>query len=100
MGIGIFFIGSIFGGLMLKTRHRGPAGDDCLPVGHVARSSLTPVAGPRSSCPELGIIDRDELPGVSETLDAAALTYLAAFVASLGNLLYLLTLLNGGRRND
>jgi len=31
--------------------------------------------------PELGIIDRDELPGVSETLDAAALTYLAAFVA-------------------
>jgi len=25
-----------------------------------------------------------------------ALTYLAAFVASLGNLLYLLTLLNGG----
>ena len=28
------------------------------------------------------------------------LTYLAAFVSSLGNLLYLLALLNGGRRND
>jgi hypothetical protein len=37
---------------------------------------------------------------VCETLDAAALTYLAAFISSLGNLLYLLALLNGGRRDD
>lgn len=40
----------------------------------------------------LGIIDRDEMPGVSKTLDAAALTYVAAFVASLGNLIYLFLL--------
>lgn len=48
----------------------------------------------------LGILDADEMPGVNETLDAAALTYVAAFVASLGNLLYLLLLLSGGRRDD
>jgi Zn-dependent membrane protease YugP len=40
---------------------------------------------------ELGIIDRDEMPGVSETLNAAALTYVAAFVGALLNLLYLLS---------
>jgi Zn-dependent membrane protease YugP len=44
---------------------------------------------------ELGILDRDEMPGVNETLNAAALTYLAAFVGSLLNLLYLLS----NRRN-
>ncbi len=37
----------------------------------------------------LGIIERDELQGVEKTLDAAAFTYVAAFIASLGNLLYL-----------
>ena len=40
----------------------------------------------------LGIIDRDEIPGVTRTLDAAGFTYVAAFVASLGNLLYLFAL--------
>lgn len=44
---------------------------------------------------ELGIIDRDEMPGVRQTLDAAALTYVAAFVTSLLYLLYLLS----ARRN-
>ncbi|HEY1765129.1 MAG TPA: zinc metallopeptidase, partial [Opitutaceae bacterium] len=39
----------------------------------------------------LGILDRDEMPGVNETLDAAALTYLAAFVSSLLILLQLLS---------
>ncbi len=48
----------------------------------------------------LGIVDRDEMKGVNETLDAAALTYVAAFVASLGTLLYLLMLISGNRRND
>lgn len=48
----------------------------------------------------LGILERDEMKGVNETLDAAALTYVAAFVATLGNLLYLLSMLSGGRRND
>jgi len=47
----------------------------------------------------LGIVDRDEMPGVSETLDAAALTYVAAFVASLGSLLHILMLLSGRREN-
>ena len=47
----------------------------------------------------LGILDRDEMNGVNETLDAAALTYVAAFVAALGSLLYILSLLSG-RRDD
>lgn len=44
---------------------------------------------------ELGIVDRDEMPGVTETLNAAALTYVAAFVSSLLYLLYLVS----SRRN-
>lgn len=44
---------------------------------------------------ELGILDRDEMPGVNETLNAAALTYVAAFISALLNLLYLLS-----RRDD
>jgi uncharacterized protein len=43
----------------------------------------------------LGILDRDEMGGVNETLNAAALTYLAAFVSSLIYLLYLVS----SRRN-
>jgi Zn-dependent membrane protease YugP len=39
----------------------------------------------------LGILDQDEMPGVNQTLDAAALTYLAAFVSVLLNLLSLLS---------
>ncbi|NQY32443.1 MAG: zinc metallopeptidase [Coraliomargarita sp.] len=38
----------------------------------------------------LGIVEQDEMDGVTKTLDAAAYTYVAAFVASLGWLLYLL----------
>lgn len=48
----------------------------------------------------LGIVGRDEMPGVNETLDAAALTYVAAFIASLGSLLHILMILMGGRRDD
>ncbi len=48
----------------------------------------------------LGIVDQDEMPGVHETLDAAALTYVAAFVAALGSLLHILMIISGGRRND
>ena len=47
----------------------------------------------------LGVLDRDEMPGVNETLNAAALTYVAAFAASLGSLLHILLLLSG-RRDD
>jgi uncharacterized protein len=39
-----------------------------------------------------GILQRDEMVGVNQTLNAAALTYVAAFVSSLANLLYLLAL--------
>lgn len=39
----------------------------------------------------LGIVDRDEMSGVSETLNAAALTYVAAFLGSLLNLLWLIS---------
>ncbi|MEO0055713.1 MAG: hypothetical protein RLZZ50_1660 [Verrucomicrobiota bacterium] len=45
----------------------------------------------------LGILDRDEMSGVKQTLDAAALTYVAAFVASLGSLLHILLMLSGRR---
>ena len=40
----------------------------------------------------LEILDKDETKGVIETLNAAGWTYVAAFVASLGNLVYLLML--------
>lgn len=43
----------------------------------------------------LGILDSDEMQGVNETLDAAAFTYVAAFISSLGWLLYFLA----GRRD-
>ena len=43
------------------------------------------------------IIDHHELKGVCETLNAAAFTYVAAFIASLGQLAYYLLL---SRRND
>ncbi|NDV60896.1 zinc metallopeptidase [Puniceicoccales bacterium CK1056] len=39
-----------------------------------------------------GILQNDEMVGVNKTLDAAALTYVAAFVSSLANLLYLFAL--------
>lgn len=39
----------------------------------------------------LGILDQDEMPGVNQVLDAAALTYLAAFMSALLNLLSLLS---------
>lgn len=48
----------------------------------------------------LGILESDEMKGVKETLDAAALTYVAAFVATFGQILYLLMMLAGGRRSD
>ncbi len=39
-----------------------------------------------------GILQQDEMEGVNDTLNAAALTYVAAFVSSLANLLYMLAL--------
>lgn len=53
-------------------------------------------------CVETGIIDADERVGVDRVLNAAALTYVAAFVSSLLTLLYYLWKagLIGGRRDD
>lgn len=48
----------------------------------------------------LGILDRDEMGGVVETLNAAALTYVAAFVSSLATLLYYVLIFLGARRSD
>lgn len=45
----------------------------------------------------LGIIGDDERGGVAKTLDAAAWTYVAAFIASLGTLLYYVVILLGRR---
>lgn len=49
---------------------------------------------------ELGIIGQDELPGVTKTLDAAGWTYVAAFVASLTQLLYYVIQLIGLQSDD
>lgn len=46
---------------------------------------------------DLCILDADEMPGVRKTLDAAGFTYVAAFIASLGNLLYLILLSRNSR---
>ena len=46
---------------------------------------------------DLGILSRDEMGGVNETLNAAALTYVAGFVAALGSLLHVLMILSGRR---
>ena len=49
--------------------------------------------------PELGIIRGEaEATAVSRVLNAAALTYVAAFLASLANVVYYLTLAGGRRR--
>lgn len=45
----------------------------------------------------LGILGKDEMVGVDKTLNAAALTYVAAFVSSLSYLLYLLSMVAGNR---
>jgi Zn-dependent membrane protease YugP len=42
----------------------------------------------------------EEAMGVNKVLDAAALTYVAAFVASLGTLLYYLLILTGNRGDE
>ena len=45
-----------------------------------------------------GVLIGDEIKGVDKVLDAAALTYVAAAVAAVGQFLYYLLLLTGGRR--
>ena len=99
-GFGLYLFGSVFGGIILKL------GIAALLIMLLFQLVTLPVefdASRRAKAQlvNLGIVDADEMHGVNETLDAAALTYVAAFVSTLGNLLYLFLLLTGGsRRND
>jgi Zn-dependent membrane protease YugP len=45
-----------------------------------------------------GVLIGDEMKGVNKVLDAAALTYVAAAIAAVGQLLYYVFALTGGRR--
>jgi len=46
----------------------------------------------------LGLLSSSEMVGARDTLLAAAWTYVAVFIAALGNLLYFLSLVSGNRR--
>jgi len=48
----------------------------------------------------LGILTAPEMVGARDVLKAAAWTYVAAFIAALGNLLYWLSLASGNRRRS
>ncbi len=101
----------IMAGILMLTFLKSPLGYTLLSIGAVALAVLClfqlvtlPVeydASRRAKAQlvNLGIVDRDEMDGVHETLDAAALTYVAAFVAALGSLLHVLSIL-AGRRDE
>lgn len=96
-------------GILMISLLRSPLGYNLLSIGAVALLVIClfqlvtlPVeydASRRAKAQlvELGILDRDEMGGVNETLDAAALTYVAGFVAALGSLLHVLMILSGRR---
>ncbi|MCX6956005.1 MAG: zinc metallopeptidase [Verrucomicrobia bacterium] len=99
--VGLWMVGGALGGLMLKLAIAA------FLIIALFQLVTLPVefdatARAKKQLVALGIVDRDEMEGVNETLDAAALTYVAAFVASLGQLLHLVLVLTGGvgRRDD
>ncbi len=97
-GFGLYTIGSILGGILLKV------GILALLVMTIFQFVTLPVEfdatrRAKKQLVSLGIVDRNEMPHVSETLDAAALTYVAAFVSSLGYLILLLLAGNNRRRD-
>ena len=97
--IGIFFISTAIGGKLLVL------GAVALAVICLFQLVTLPVEFDASRRAKqqlvtLGIVDQDEMKGVNETLDAAGLTYVAAFAASLGTLLHILLLISGNRRSD
>lgn len=47
-----------------------------------------------------GVLDRNELSGAKKVLSAAAMTYVAALLSSLGQLLRFIVLFGGRRRNN
>ena len=96
-GFAIYLVGGAMGGLLLKIAI------GALAVVTVFQFVTLPVefdatARAKRQLVHLGIVDQDEMAGVHETLDAAALTYVAAFVASLGQMLHLIMMLTGGSR--
>ena len=102
----------IIAGILLLSYLRNPFGYNLLVIGAIALGVVVlfqlvtlPVEFDASRRAKkqlvtLGILDQDEIKGANETLDAAALTYVAAFVAALGSLLHILMILWGSRRND
>lgn len=95
--IGSFFIiGGVFSYTLLKL------GILCYVVLTVFQLITLPVeydasARAKKELVALGILDKDEMIGVDKTLNAAALTYVAAFVSSLSYLMYLLSMVAGNR---
>ena len=67
--------------------------DDGTPCYRLYHEGLREYYHAKEELADLNIVQSDEMAGVRKTLDAAAWTYVAAFVASLGNLLYLLSIL-------
>lgn len=96
--LGIVLISSAFGGTLL-TVGAIALGVICLFQFVTLPVEFDASRRAKAQLVNLGIVERDEMSGVHETLDAAALTYVAAFVASLGSLLHILLLLSG-RRED
>jgi Zn-dependent membrane protease YugP len=95
---GIFLISSTIGGTLL-TFGAVALGVICLFQFVTLPVEFDASRRAKAQLVQLGVLDRDEMPGVNSTLDAAALTYVAAFVAALGSLLHILLLLSG-RRDD
>jgi uncharacterized protein len=93
---GIFLLSTAFGGTLLLI---GAGALALIVVFHLVTLPVEFDASARAKAQlvNLGILDRDEMGGVNETLNAAALTYVAAFVAALGSLLHILMLLSGRR---
>ncbi|MDP3070420.1 MAG: zinc metallopeptidase [Opitutaceae bacterium] len=96
--LGIVLIGSAFGGMLLTM---GAVALGLIVLFQLVTLPVEFDASRRAKAQlvNLGIVDRDEMSGVHQTLDAAALTYVAGFVAALGSLLHILMLLSG-RRDD
>lgn len=58
---------------------------------------MTPAAARRNNCSGSGLVHEHERAGVSKVLDAAALTYVAALVSAVLNLLYYITMARNSR---
>jgi len=93
---GIFLLSTAIGGTLLTV---GAVALGVICLFHLVTLPVEFDASRRAKAQlvNLGIVERDEMEGVHETLDAAALTYVAAFVAALGSLLHILLMLSGRR---